>query len=86
MATTSSATKAPKARRWRRRPNGRRQIPKEKDRIAAISNRPRPVDDAMCGPRDVFDPDPVVVIVRVTGNVVVEEVNVTVDGLKLQVL
>ena len=35
---------------------------------------------------DAADPDPVVVIVRVTGTVVVEAVKVTVDGLKLQVL
>jgi hypothetical protein len=33
-----------------------------------------------------LDPDPVVVIVRVTGTVVVEDVKVTVEGLKLQVL
>jgi hypothetical protein len=32
------------------------------------------------------DPDPVVVIVRVTGTVVVDAVKVTVEGLKLQLL
>jgi hypothetical protein len=44
------------------------------------------VGNAICGSNNALDPDPVVVIVRVTGIIVVEAVKVTVDGLKLHVL
>jgi len=59
-------------------------MPNEK--TAAISNNLRPVLGESCRPDEAAEPEPVVVIVRVTGIVVVDELKVTVEGLKLQVL
>ena len=51
-----------------------------------VSSNLRPAVDQGCRADDTADPDAVVVIVRVTGTVVVDDVKVTVEGLKLQVL
>lgn len=80
-----SATKATSIRRCRvLRPSGSRQTPIE--HIAAIFNNVAPVPEARRRTDDAEEPDPVVVIVRVTGTIVVDAVKVTVEGLKLQVL
>lgn len=55
------------------------------EQTAAISDTLPPVFEKRCGD-EAADPDPVVMIVKVTGTVVVDEVNVTVEGLKLQML
>ena len=57
-----------------------------KQNTAVVSSSLRPVVGKGRRADDAVAPDPVVVIVRVTGIVVVDDVKVTVEGLKLQVL
>src|ERR1700722_6367747 len=85
VAIATSATTATNPRRSRlRRLSGNRKTPKQN--TAVVSSNLRPVVDQGCRADDTADPDAVVVIVRVTGTVVVDDVKVTVEGLKLQVL